>query len=160
MDFQEMEIRKSYISYGDETIAKALVGPAMERAVLYQRSVGFFSASVLQTIMGSIPRFVKNGGRIQLVSSPHLRQEDHDAIALGYEMRKSIINQRFSEDFSEQIEMLSTPDLQILAEMIGHGILDIKIVITRQAGIYHDKLGILHDKEGNVMVKFLTKKML
>ena len=39
-----------------------------------------------------------------------------------------------------------------MAELIAKGVLDIKIAVTGDSGIYHDKLGILEDFDGNVVV--------
>ena len=42
MGLKDLDIKKSYISCGDENIAKSFLVPALKHTKLYQRSVGFF----------------------------------------------------------------------------------------------------------------------
>lgn len=58
----------------------------------------------------------------------------------------------FSEDFEREIEELEDEKLRLLCDLIRKNILDIKIAVTNQCGIYHDKLGILQDFENNKLV--------
>jgi hypothetical protein len=48
-----------------------------------------------------------------------------------------------------ELESLDDSKLELLANLIARGILDIKIAVTDTAGIYHDKLGVLEDFDGN-----------
>ncbi len=45
--------------------------------------------------------------------------------------------------------MLNRNLLCKLTDLIAEGVLDIKIVVTKTTGMYHDKLGIMKDSEGN-----------
>lgn len=156
--FKELDIQLSYITLGEDNLAEKLICPLLKHAKTYKRSVGFFSSSVLKTIMDSIPAFVRNGGTIQLIASPNLSKEDIEAIKIGYEHRKdeqaSIIEQCFTRDFEEEIAKLSDDGLVLLAELIASGLLEIRIatVSENDIGIYHDKLGILEDLYGNKVV--------
>lgn len=42
MGLKNLDIKRSYISYGDDNIPKAFLVPALRYAKSYQRSVGFF----------------------------------------------------------------------------------------------------------------------
>ena len=151
MGFRELDLRRSYISYGDDNISKAFLVPALMHTKLYRRSVGFFSSSVIASILDGIVALARNDGKIQLIASPNLSAEDVNAINLGYKMREQIIKNAFEHDFSTAMEELDDSVLQLLATLIADGILDIKIAVTSNAGIYHDKLGILEDFEGNII---------
>ncbi len=87
MGLKNLDIKRSYISYGDDNIPKAFLVPALRYAKSYQRSVGFFSSSVFLPIMDGIVSLFRNGGKIQLIASPQLSEEDIQAINLGYEKR-------------------------------------------------------------------------
>ena len=152
MGFRDLDIKKSYISCGEENIAKAFLVPTLKQARLYQRSVGFFSSSVFEPIIDGIVALARNDGRIQLVASPQLSEEDVNAINLGYQKREDIITNAFSRDFISGIDALDDAKLKLLATLIAKGTLDIKIAVTETAGIYHDKLGILEDAVGDVVV--------
>lgn len=82
MGLKNLDIKRSYISYGDDNIPKAFLVPALRYAKSYQRSVGFFSSSVFLPIMDGIVSLFRNGGKIQLIASPQLSEEDIQAINL------------------------------------------------------------------------------
>lgn len=152
MSFRELDLKRSYISYGDENIADAFLVPALKHTKLYRRSVGFFSSSVFAPIIDGIVAMSRNDGKIQLIASPNLNEEDIEAINIGYKKREEIIACAFERDFISVIEELDDSKLQLLASLIANGTLDIKIAVTSGTGIYHDKLGILEDFDGNTIV--------
>lgn len=151
MTYKQLDIAHSYISQGDNNIADSFLVPVLKCTKEYKRSVGFFSSSVFDTIIDGIIALVRNGGKIKLIASPKLSEADAEAISLGYEQRKKYIEDSFSKDFVEEVSKLSDKYVQILCDLIRKEILDIKIAITDGCGIYHDKLGILKDIEGNII---------
>lgn len=151
MTYKQLDIAHSYISQGDNNIADSFLVPVLKCTKEYKRSVGFFSSGVFDTILDGIIALVRNGGKIKLIASPKLSEADAEAISLGYEQRKKYIEDSFSKDFIEEVSKLSDKHLQILCDLIRKEILDIKIAITDGCGIYHDKLGILKDIEGNII---------
>lgn len=152
MNYKDMDIKRSYISCGEDGIADALIVPALKCTNHYCRSVGYFSSGVFDTIMDGIPTFVRNGGDIKMIASPKLNDEDIEAINLGYEEKERIIGNAFSRGFLEEVENFDDSRLALLAELIARGVLDIKIAVTNTLGDYHDKLGILEDFDGNKVV--------
>ena len=152
MSFRDLDIKLSYISCGDENIAKSFLVPALKHCKLYRRSVGFFSSGVFGPIIDGIVALFRNGGKIELIASPRLSEEDINAINLGYQKRAEIIENAFSRDFMKEIESLDDAKLQLLVALIANETLDIKIAVTESTGIYHDKLGILEDFDGNIVV--------
>lgn len=91
MNFTDLDIKLSYISCGEKNIARSFLVPALKQAKLYQRSVGFFSSSVLVPIIDGIVAMARKGGKIELVASPQLSEQDVKAINLGYEQREEIL---------------------------------------------------------------------
>ena len=154
MDFLDLDLKRSYKSLGDHTITEAFLIPALKRTKKYKRSVGFFSSSVLSTILDGVVSLVRRNGSIQLIASPKLSQEDIEAINLGYAKRDEIVSVAFARDFVPALGTLDDQNLDLLVTLISRSILDIKIVVTKSCGIYHDKLGILEDEEGNTIVFF------
>lgn len=145
MSYKHLNIKHSYISYGDENISKAFLVPALKQTKLYCRSVGFFSSSVFSSIIEGIISLSRNNGKVQLIASPNLNADDIHAINVGYQKREEIISGIFTRDFNNTIEELENAELQLLAALIANGTMDIKIAVTKGSGIYHDKLGILQD---------------
>jgi len=152
MSLKDLDIKLSYISLGTDNIAKSFLVPALKHAKRYRRSVGFFSSGVFAPIIDGIVALSRNKGKIELIASPQLNDEDIKAISLGYKKREEIIDSAFSRDFMREIETLDEPKLQLLVALIANGTLDIKIAVTESVGMYHDKFGILEDFDGNVVV--------
>lgn len=151
MSYRDLDIKLSYISCGEENIAKSFLVPTLKQSKRYRRSVGFFSSGVFGPIIDGIVSLSRNGGKIELIASPQLSDEDIEAINLGYQKREEIIESAFSRDFMREIEKFDDAKLQLLVALIANGTLDIKIAVTETAGIYHDKLGILEDFDGNTI---------
>lgn len=154
MNFQDLNIEISYISYGEENIAKSLINPALKISKYYKRSVGFFSSSVLELILSGVMGFVKHGEQIQLITSIQLNEDDVIAIELGYKSREDIINDFYKMTLDSELSKLTNDNLKLLYQLIKMGKLDIKVAMTKGNGIYHDKFGILEDYDGNKIVFF------
>ena len=152
MNFREMDIKHSYISKGDDNIADSFLNPILAHTKEYKRSVGFFSSGVFAAIMPGVIRLARNQGSIKLIASPKLSNDDANAIALGYEQRQKYVIDSFNEDFEREIEELDDEKLCLLCDLIRKNILDIKIAVTGECGMYHDKLGILQDFDNNKLV--------
>lgn len=152
MSFKDLDIKLSYISCGEENIAKSFLIPILKQAKSYKRSVGFFSSGVFAPIIDGIVALARNAGKIELIASPQLSKDDIKAISLGYQKRNEIIKNAFSRDFVKEIAALDDIKLQLLVELIADGVLDIKIAVTNSDGIYHDKLGIIEDFDDNIVV--------
>lgn len=93
------------------------------------------------------------GGKIQIVASPYLSDEDIEAIKKGYADRDKIIEGALIASLSdEHIDYYSMERLNLLANLIATGLLDIRIAYTEDSkgiGMYHEKMGIITDAEGN-----------
>lgn len=152
MNLKELDIKSSYISYGDENFAVSLISPALKVAKTYKRSVGFFSSSVFNTIIDGVATFVRNGGKILLICGPQLSEDDRNAIELGYKLREDIVKDCFLKTFDEELNKFSDQNLQLLLELIAKGYMEIQLAVTVGDGIYHDKLGIIEDGDANKIV--------
>lgn len=151
MSFQELDIKKEYRSLLD-SVAKDFYIPLLSCAVKYQRAVGFFSSSSLVEISKGISELAKNGGKIQLVASPYLSDEDIEAIKSGYAMRDQVVKEAIRREMTEGKTPFEKARLNLLANLISDGVLDIKIAFTEDSdrmGMYHEKMGIITDTEGN-----------
>lgn len=151
MNFQDLEIKKEYRSLLDN-VARDFYLPLLSNATLYQRAVGFFSSSALIEISKGIAALAQNGGHIQLVASPYLSDEDITAIKNGYQMRDQIVKAAVIRELHTHVSTFECARLNLLANLIADGILDIKIAFTEDEGnmgMYHEKMGIITDADGN-----------
>lgn len=148
MNFRDLELDRKYISYGDNSISDIIV-PLLSSSKVYQRSVGYFSSSVLNFTEEGIYNLVRNKGIIQLITSPILYDEDIKAIENGYRLKENVYRKNFISEFESALYDLSENKFNLVTELISRGFLDIRIVKTRGIGNYHDKLAVLEDFDGN-----------
>lgn len=152
MSFKDLQIEISYKNYGSKKISDDFLVPMLKQTKLYKRSVGYFSSGGFEYIADGLVELARNDGKIQLIASPKITEEDINAINLGYQKRQ-VIEDAFSRDFKTEVEQLSDDNLKLLVELISLDVLDVKIVVTKNHfGSYHDKLGIMEDTEGNKVV--------
>lgn len=151
MSYKELRIKKEYRSLLDNMVKEFYI-PILKETFIYKRAVGFFASSILVEISKGVLSLVKNGGHIQIITSPRLTDEDINAIRSGYADRKSIVKNAIKRELKEPENDYQADKLNFLANLISDGILDIKIAITEEnnkIGMYHEKVGIMIDKEGN-----------
>ena len=152
MSLKDKRIKSEYRSLIDNVVQDFYI-PLLHEATSYKRAVGFFSSSSLVEISKGIADMAKDGGKIEIVASPYLSDEDIQAIKEGYENRQKIIEGALIRQLSDEHEdYYSMERLNLLAHLISEGILDIRIAYTdkdNDIGMYHEKMGILEDKEGN-----------
>ena len=78
--------------------------------------------------------WAKNSGRIRLVTSPYLSEKDKEAIRKGYESRDEVIQNALLNELHEPQNYIEQEQLNLLANLISDGILDIKIAFTDKYG--------------------------
>ena len=148
----DLEIKSEYRSLIDNVVQDFYI-PFLKEADSYKRAVGFFSSTALIEISKGIGSMAERGGHIQIVASPYLSDEDLVAIKSGYEERDKIIEGALLRSLSdEHADYYSMQRLNLLVSLIADGILDIRIAYTEDKngiGMYHEKMGIIEDSEGN-----------
>lgn len=153
MSFLDIDIKPEYRSLIDNMIDDFYI-PLLNEATSYNRAVGFFSSSALIEISKGISGLIKNGGKIQLVASPRLSEDDIEAIEKGFEHRKEIIEKCIERSFDEPRNIYEERRLNLLANLIANGQLDIKIAFLENEnsiGMFHEKMGIMTDGENNTI---------
>lgn len=153
MSLLDVNLKKEYRSPRDDIVNDFYI-PLLKESVLYKRSVGFFSSSALLEISYGITRLINNGGKIQLIASPNLSEEDIEAINKGYEIRESIIERALLQYITEPQNYFEEERLNLLATLIAEEKLDIKLAFAlknEKLGLYHEKLGLMYDNENNII---------
>lgn len=138
-----------------DNMAKEFYVPLLSQASHYKRAVGFFSSTVLVEIAKGILGLVNNGGKIQLIASPNLSDDDIEAIRSGYKSREEVIKNSLLRELKVPENKYQIDRLNLLANLIADGILDFRIAVTvkdSKFGMYHEKVGVITDAEGNRVV--------
>ena len=125
--------------------------PCLERAIRYDRAVGYFRSSIYLIVGRAMVEFARRGGTVRLICSPALYVDDIKTITQGYYDRARKIENSLSMEIDT---MMATEGAdyrtRVLATLVGSGALDIHIAIRPGEGNqYHEKLGIFTDSENN-----------
>lgn len=165
MNLKDLNLRTSYDSDEDDILNDFYI-PALSASVSYERLVGFFSSSSLAVAARGIAGLIANKGKIKLVCSAKLSKQDIEAVIEGKQELLDIITRDINSELAE-IEVIEDRFIKNhvkgLAWMIAHSLLEIKIAIVKDGdkilpcdeavrlGIFHQKIGILKDVDGNVI---------
>ena len=89
-----------------------------------------------------------------ILASPKLSDDDIEAIKQGYENRTAIIKNALLRELGDYEDFKTRDRLNLLACLIAENRLDFKIVdpiLNSKSGMYHEKVGIIEDRQGNVV---------
>ena len=133
--------------------------PALNSAVSYDRAVGFFSASMIAYAAQGLSALIRNGGTMRLVIGAELTPDEERSILYGYEERNKLlaesVSKRVASEMNEAIETVADPvflsKLEGLSWLVKHGKLDVRVAVRRK-GMYHEKIGIIRDSNGDKLV--------
>ncbi len=151
MTFRNLNIEKEYRNRQINIIDNFYV-PILREATSYDRAVGFFSSTSLSEIAEGILPLVKNGGKIRIIASPKLSEEDIEAINVGYRNRNEIIKESLERELLPAKNKRDAYRLNLLANLIASGVLEFKIALVNNhnnIGMYHEKMGIFYDKNND-----------
>ncbi len=117
----------------------------------YDRAVGYFSSEILAISIQGLSQLIKRNGKMRLIIGHPLSNDEFEAVKHG------VLLKEISDDLSSKLEQFiseadgRTKNLEFLAWLIACGRLEIKFAL-RKAGMYHEKIGIFRDVEGNTVV--------
>lgn len=153
MSFTDLDIKREYRSLSRDVV-RDFYTPVLAQSVLYRRAVGFFSSSALLSLTEGLKGLLLNHGRIDVVASPKLSQEDIDAIEDGYERRDEIILDALIRELRQPEGKFEEARLNLLSNLISSGAMTIKIAFLEtdgEIGMFHEKLGLMYDDSDNVI---------
>ena len=151
-DLSIFDLKTEYRSLKEDPV-KEFYRPCLLNAISYKRAVGYFRSTVYNVIGTSIIEFARRGGRIKLICSPELSEEDIDSIALGYARKSRIVEDRFFQQIEELLAGEETAfNTRLLATLVSLGALEIKVAVRAdRKGLYHEKIGVFSDGIGNAV---------
>ena len=127
--------------------------PALAAANRYDRAVGYFSASSLSEAAQALTVFIKGDGVIRLIVGAFTAQSDVDAVREGLRLKE--VSERIGTEMVAAVtgidDELFQHRFKALAWLIAHDRLEIRVAL-RPNGIYHDKVGIISDADGDAVV--------
>lgn len=140
----------SYTSEDNDLFEEFFV-PALSNSVEYKRAVGYFSLGVLLNTPSAISQIVENGGKIKILFGQLVSETDFEAIksGLSYSFPENIVPD-FQEILARADNSLLTYRVRLLAYLFSMGQLEIKVAF-RKHGLFHQKIGILIDRDSNIV---------
>ena len=163
MSLQKIFFKKAYSSDFDNILLDFYI-PALECTIEYNRLAGFFSSKTLAIAARGILCLIKNDGKINLIVSPKLQKKDLEIINNAYETPEKYIEQNMLKELENLEDEFVKDHLFALGWMIANKKLEIKVAIVydndqkllsydeiQYCGLFHQKVGILKDSEGNII---------
>jgi len=156
MALNDFEFKSSYNKI-DHDIAEEFYLPCMRNAVQYDRITGYFGSAIYVIAWDALKEFIANGGKIRIICSPFISEEDSQALSEGNQARiDEIIQKALMTELQRMIEAtyLEKPS-RLLACLISSGNIEIKLAIPNEFShpsikqLFHDKVGIFRDALGN-----------
>ena len=143
---------KSVYRSGDDNLLEDFYKPILGNAISYDRAVGFFSSELFSANLKGLSSLVANEGKMRLVIGHPLSELEFKAIQHGNELARTLdkLNEKLLELITEA-KSQSIDRLELLAWLIASDRLTIKYALRRQ-GMYHEKIGVIKDKDGNTVV--------
>lgn len=160
MTLSSLSIKDSYdTGISSEKVIQDFYVPVLKEAVLYKRMTGYFSSQVLALAARGIAGLIKNDGKMELIASPVVSEKDYEVLkSFRNEELQSFIDKQFEIAMSDINDLASTiafDHLRALGWMLRKEILEIRVLVPKNiesgSGIFHSKVGIVQDSDGNVV---------
>lgn len=156
MGLKEQVYLTSY-NKAEHDIAEMFYLPCMRNSNHYDRISGYFGSTIYIIAWDALREFIENNGKMRLICSPYVSDEDASALANGYSAKN---NELLAESLAREVQALFddpflTAPAKLLAYMISKGIIDVKIAVPTGSEspnakrLFHDKVGIFTDSDGS-----------
>lgn len=158
--FVNLNLRSSYES-GQDDLVEEFYAPVLRCAKSYDRIAGFFTSSSLAIAAKGMAGFIRNHGVMRLIACPRLDEKDAEILELVNTNPDTFLSDKYQNMFDDLEDSLQEQHISALGWMIANGYLEIKLAVVKkagkfctgneidQSGIFHQKVGILTDFEGN-----------
>lgn len=135
--------------------------PALGESVSYDRLTFSFSSGALAAASRGIAGLVANNGKMRILAAPELSEADYQAILKASAESRTKIFEELATNAVEELEELANHIrrnyLSALSWMLRSKRLDLRFAFsigsfggkTEEEGIFHPKVGVLRDSEGN-----------
>lgn len=165
-NFKEIDLKKYYYSDNDNILQDFYI-PVLQNSIQYDRLAGFFSSTALAIASKGLFGLIDNNGEMRLIISPILEKDDAEIIIHSYRSPEKFIEKKLIQ-LLEEMELSEEKNIKehiyILGWMLANKKLEIRLALGKendykylynfeivQQGLFHQKVGILKDNEGNII---------
>lgn len=123
--------------------------------MLYRRAAGYFTSAGLALAARGVASLASRRGKMKLVVSPHLEPADVEALQAATSNPAAALRAIAARSLADIEDALVKDRLNALAWLAAAGLLEIKLALRLDArggfarGIFHEKVGIFTDRDGN-----------
>lgn len=150
MDYPKV---KPCLDTSEDNLIEELYLPCLKWAERFDRGVGFFTTGWISYNIEGMSDFASRGGKIRLITSPILSNDDTDAI-VNSENNDTDAYKKFEIALLDNVKTLEKEMkediLNAFSWMLYDGIIDMKFAIPckrLEEGDFHDKFGIFYNEE-------------
>jgi len=146
---------KQIYSSSEDDLVHDFYNPILSESIEYDRITGFFSPKVLALAAKGFSHFLHDGGQIRLITSVEVSSELYEAVKNldGKELCDSLL----SADALCEIDIYQLEDelernyLKLFVALMKTGVVKLKIALVEKndEGIFHQKIGIVRDENGD-----------
>ncbi len=152
-NFKALKIMRTYSNLELDLVDEVVV-PLLERSVLYDRGVGFFTSGWLKEAVKGLLKFVKNNGKARIITSVNLAEHDWEIIKNADKERHEelTIKKTIDNAISDLKNKIDNDTLAALAWLIRDEILEFRFAVPAKnlrGGIFHSKISLFYDSQGN-----------
>lgn len=159
MSLRTVDIVEKYDS-GVQNIVDDFYMPVLKESISYDRIAGFFTSTSLLVSFRGLESLVKNNGKIRLIVSPKLSNNDIDVMNSYENDLEKYIEINFDQEL-QKMEKGEISPVEVLAWLLANNYLEMKIALVmnndrfctfeevNESALFHQKIGILTDKYGN-----------
>jgi len=163
LGLKDIEIKETYDSDYDDILNDFYI-PVLSNSISYKRLCGLFSSTTLAIAAKGIIGLIKNAGKIKLICGSSFNKEDIEVIKTATITPEKLLEEKFIEDIENLTEKFVEDHVKAFGWLLANGLLEIKIAIPydnnkiplsidqiEKLAIFHQKVGILEDDQGNVI---------
>tara|TARA_B100001964_G_scaffold242105_1_gene316046 strand:+ start:103 stop:2265 length:2163 start_codon:yes stop_codon:yes gene_type:complete len=147
-----LNLKPTYASEDDSLLEDFYI-PALSCSEVYDRAVGYFSASMLSYAAQGLSQFVGQNGVMRLLIGEPLSTEEYEAVRKGIDLRA--VEERIGEKMAAILQhadsALVQNRLDILSWLVAANRLEIRFALTDR-GMFHEKMGVMTDSGGDSVV--------
>lgn len=148
INLKELKLKKAYDSDRDNLIDDFFI-PALLCSVLYRRMAGFFSSGILSAAAHGVAGLIESEGKMMLIVGEQIHDEDFEAMQKATQDPKRFAEKILMKEIEKIEPFLTEEHVEALGWMLANDLLEIKIGLVTGGGLFHLKVGIIQDSEGN-----------
>lgn len=152
MNLKELELPIT-IELPEENPYQLAIIPLLKKSILYKRGVAFFHSEWIDLAKDGLIDFVERGGKIQLLTSIKVGEDEYNAFMNGEIAKTDEILKRELYDKAVQSSKTSGKEwtLNYLSWLVCQEIAEVRISVHKKSltSIFHDKISLFYDDSGN-----------